>query len=405
MKLFKYKYLILGAGPSGLSFARRLQQLGEDSFLVLEKEQEAGGLCQSVEISGSFIDIGGGHFLDAYNQKVLDFLFEHLPVQNWNRYSRISQIELDGNVIDYPIESNLWQLPGDKQIEYLESVARAGCISGIPEPKRFSDWIRWKLGDLIAETYLLPYNEKLWSCNIDELGTYWVHKLPNVSLRQILQSCLERKSVGNIPAHGDFFYPKQGGYGAVWKSIAEQLSDKIVYGEEVNNIESHVVNGTYVGDTIINTIPWSIWPDICDMPNRIEFHCRQLKWVSIDVEFINKDYHSEAHWVYCPDKILSYHRVLVMNNFSCNRPAYWTESNSKRAVHNQGNYFHRNEFAYPIPLGDKPKHIQAILAWAKSQRIVGLGRWGEWSFFNSDICVQRALSLAESFCKKCKEAY
>ena len=48
---------------------------------------------------------------------------------------------------------------------------------------------------------------------------------------------------------------------------------------------------------------------------------------------------------------------------------------------------------------------QAILAWAKSQRIVGLGRWGEWSFFNSDICVQRALSLAESFCRKCKEAY
>lgn len=36
------KYLILGAGPAGLSFANRLQQLGETSFLVLEKESEGG---------------------------------------------------------------------------------------------------------------------------------------------------------------------------------------------------------------------------------------------------------------------------------------------------------------------------------------------------------------------------
>lgn len=39
----KVKYLILGAGAAGLSFANYLKQNGEDSFLVLEKEKEAGG--------------------------------------------------------------------------------------------------------------------------------------------------------------------------------------------------------------------------------------------------------------------------------------------------------------------------------------------------------------------------
>ena len=31
------KYLILGAGPAGLTFANKLIEKGEDSFLVLEK--------------------------------------------------------------------------------------------------------------------------------------------------------------------------------------------------------------------------------------------------------------------------------------------------------------------------------------------------------------------------------
>ena len=41
------KYLILGAGVAGLTFAIRLKFRGEDSFLLLEKNHEAGGLCRS----------------------------------------------------------------------------------------------------------------------------------------------------------------------------------------------------------------------------------------------------------------------------------------------------------------------------------------------------------------------
>ena len=53
----KYKYLILGAGPAGLTFANLLLQNGEESFLVIEKENEAGKLPQIVIIIDELADL------------------------------------------------------------------------------------------------------------------------------------------------------------------------------------------------------------------------------------------------------------------------------------------------------------------------------------------------------------
>ena len=80
------KYLILGAGPAGLTFARMLKDRGENSFLVLEKESEAGGLCRSTMVDGSPYDIGGGHFLDVRRPEVNKFLFRFMPEEEWDKY-------------------------------------------------------------------------------------------------------------------------------------------------------------------------------------------------------------------------------------------------------------------------------------------------------------------------------
>ena len=77
------KYIIIGAGPGGLTLANRLMEKGERDFLVLEKEEEAGGLCRSREVDDSPLDIGGGHFLDVRRPHVNEFLFQFLPKEEW----------------------------------------------------------------------------------------------------------------------------------------------------------------------------------------------------------------------------------------------------------------------------------------------------------------------------------
>ena len=143
---YKYKYLILGAGPAGLSFAMRLMQNGEDDFILIEAEDDAGGLCRSREVDGYPLDIGGGHFLDTKRPEVNKFLFDFMPEREWNLFERDSRISINGREISHPFESNIWQFEIDQQIEYLKSIAYAGCNIGKPMPAGFVEWISWKLG-------------------------------------------------------------------------------------------------------------------------------------------------------------------------------------------------------------------------------------------------------------------
>lgn len=395
----KVKFLILGAGPSGLSFARQLQLCGEESFLLLEKESLVGGLCRSQEINGAWVDIGGGHFLDACNEEACNFLFGHLDRADWVEYHRISKIRIKDDEIDYPFESNLWQFPEEKQVDYLESIARAGCIRGAACPELFLQWVGWKLGDRIAEDYLLPYNKKLWGVPLDELGTYWMNKLPDVSFRETLQSCLQRQPFGAIPAHARFYYPRGRGYGHVWEKIADRFRDRIFLNTSVQKIEAGCVNGTFQGDIIVSTIPWHTWATASpEMPQSVRSACLSLRAASIDVDYFPESIDTTAHWIYIPSLALSYHRILCPSNFSDAPAGYCTETNSSRNGLAPIHFRNRNEFAYPIPLVGKPCSIATIRAWAMEKGVVVLGRWGEWEHYNSDVCVSRAMALAKQLC-------
>jgi protoporphyrinogen oxidase len=396
----KIKFLILGAGPSGLAVAHALIDRGcrPDDVLVVEKNKTVGGLCRSENIDGAPIDIGGGHFLDVRRKDVLEFLFHFLPREEWNLFSRISTIRLRGTDIDYPLEANLWQLPTNVQADFLESIARAGCVCGETMPQTFAEWIKWKLGESIAQEYMLPYNRKIWSMDLDQLGTYWLEKLPSVSFRETLLSCLEKKPMGVLPAHGTFLYPKKFGYGEVWRRMGEALDASLITNFSIEHIdlETHIVNGRWQAQTIISTIPWPLWTEFCDLPQTVLDAISCLKNAPIDVDYYPDIQNSSAHWIYEPDESIPHHRLLLRGNFVTGAQGYWTEANANRSQKKNTARFH-NSFAYPINTLNKPEAVDKILNWARNNNIYGLGRWGKWEHVNSDLAVAEAIRMAESF--------
>ncbi len=394
----KVKYLILGAGPAGLTVANRLLDKGITSFCVLEKENEAGGLCRSEVVDGSPLDIGGGHILDVRRPQVTEFLFEFMPEEEWNVFERNSDIAIDDTKkIGYPYEANIWQLSIDEQVKHLLAIANAGCNRGEEKPVVFDEWIVWKLGEKIAEEYMFPYNKKIWSIDLKRLGTYWLEKLPNVSLEETLYSCLEQKPYGTLPGHARFYYPKEYGFGELWLRMAERVKDYIRYGVTVESldIENKCVNENFCGETIINTIPWHAFENASGMPEEIKQAIGKLEYSSVVIEYQDKEVNTDAHWTYFPDESLDYHRILWRSNFCIGSKGYWTETNLKRYKENKDKFHYVNSYAYPLNTVDKPESIKKVLAWAKENNIIGLGRWGEWEHLNTDVTVEHALKLAE----------
>ena len=393
------KYLILGAGPSGLTLANKLLEAGESDFLVLEKENIAGGLCRSQDVDGSPFDIGGGHFLDVKKPEVTNFMFSFLPEEEWDRYERDSQIDLYGDMMGSPMEANIWQLPEDKQKKYLDSIAIAGCNQGVEKPEKFTDWIEWKLGKKISEDYMIPYNQKMFGEDLDLLGTYWLEKLPNVSYEETKLSCENHRPYGTQPGHANFYYPKKYGYGEAFLRMAAALNDKIIYGESVESIDydKKIVNDKYQADMIICTIPWKSVKSHINLPEEYKEIIDSLKYSSIVTAYERDNLDTSAHWIYYPDPELSYHRILVRHNFCPNSKGYWTETNLTRfnANEHEEDSFFVMEYAYPLNTIGKPEAMEKFLTYTGSKGIYGLGRWGEWQHYNSDVVMQLAIDMAK----------
>ena len=201
--------------------------------------------------------------------------------------------------------------------------------------------------------------------------------------------------MGALPAHGTFLYPKNFGYGEIWNRMGASLGDSLVTNCSVEKIdlEKRLVNDVWAAEKIVSTIPWPLWEKYCSIPKPVLDAIRRLKNASIDINYYPESIKSKAHWIYEPDESISYHRLLLRENFLEGSRGHWTETNSARLTTKQSNFKFHNDFAYPINTFTKPRDVEMILKWAELYGVIGLGRWGKWEHMNSDVAVAEALEL------------
>ncbi len=399
-----FEYIIIGAGVTGLTLCKKLREKGIDNILVLEKEKEAGGLCRTRNIDGHTLDIGGGHFFHTKHQRVFDYVFQHLPEEEFNYYKRVSKIELDGVTIDYPVESNIWQVPVREQISYLISVVRNGESMGREEPQNYEEWIRWKLGDKICDNYMIPYNKKLWGVEPREMDVDWLYKIPRVDVEEVLQYALEKKQdVSKFPAHIYFYYPKQGGFQRIVDAIGRDEMDRIEFGITVDKLhytgENWIINDTWETKNIINTAPWNSLYAALGEPAHLAEEFAKIRYNRIVVSLREAEYAHDWHWRYIPSMDKRHHREFYIHNYAqdSRTDGIYLETGLERfqSSREDKNVDFVTDAAYPIPVLGHQKAVSRILEYYQDQHLYGVGRWGQQAYQNADVSMLEAMKFVD----------
>ena len=103
----KEKYLVVGAGISGLSLTSRT-----DEYLVIEKDAEIGGLCKTIKRNGYIWDYSG-HFFHFKEPELKAQFIDSMPGDEIITKEKNTQINRKNLLIDFPFQKNIHQL--DKQ--------------------------------------------------------------------------------------------------------------------------------------------------------------------------------------------------------------------------------------------------------------------------------------------------
>ena len=103
------RIIILGAGPTGLGAAYRLNELGNTNFHLYERSAHVGGLATSHRDREGFLWDVGGHILDSHYE-YFENLLNCAVSEGWLHHPRQTRIRMDGRDIPYPLQYHLRHL-------------------------------------------------------------------------------------------------------------------------------------------------------------------------------------------------------------------------------------------------------------------------------------------------------
>jgi len=319
----KKKIIILGAGLAGLSAAWHLKKRGIESA-VFEREDAVGGLCRSKNINGFTFDYDG-HLLHFKHRSTFNFIHDLLG-NNLARHKRNAWVYSFDRHIPYPFQANLHALPSAIIKECLLGFIQAsfGNHHRNKGNLQFFSWINKTFGKGIARHFMVPYNTKFWTVPPQQLTCEWLDGfIPVPLLKQVVEGAVE-DSQEQFGYNAHFWYPKKGGINQLPLALAGRIKHTYTNcpATEINLAKKEITINSKAKekfDFLVSTIPLPEIPYLIkDMPKEIRSLFRRLRWNSIFNLNLGIERKDDAghHWVYFPEKNVSFFRVGFPHNFS-----------------------------------------------------------------------------------------
>jgi protoporphyrinogen oxidase len=311
------EYLIVGAGVSGLSFANWLRGEAarrgrpEPDLLVIEADDEPGGFCKTVAQDGFVWDYSG-HFFHFRDPSIERWLRDRMPGEDIRTVVKRSLIRFQGRDIDFPFQKNIHQLPRAAFIDCLVDLYFRGNGA---DPRSFKEMLYRRFGKSIAEHFLIPYNEKLYACDLDRLDADAMGRFfPHADIGDIIRNMREPD---NASYNARFTYPRGGAIRYVHALLRDLPLDAIACGERLERVEladkiAHTSRRAIRYRRLVSSVPLNRLVAAAGLEHDpTVFSCNQV--LVFNLGFDRKGVR-DVHWMYFPDRARRFYRVGWYDN-------------------------------------------------------------------------------------------
>jgi|688.fasta_scaffold94053_4 protoporphyrinogen oxidase len=429
------KIAVIGAGVAGLYSAKMLVGKGHE-ITIFESDKNIGGLARSHSYKNYSYDVGP-HIVFSRDPKILE---EMLQIHNsWNKFRRENVIIINGKKVNYPFENYLGMLD-DKTNEY--------CLNNLIDnqheslnPINMEEFFLKTFGKGIYETYLYPYNKKLWKRELTQLDLQMVERIPNPPKQDIIDGS-ERKYKEGYTHQSYFYYPKYGGIQSFVDSLYQSIDGKcnlqlntkvnqINYENGILTIDSDRVSRDKHFDKVISTIPLV---DLLQSGSNIK-QLSLLNSCGSSLEYLGIIYgvievqsviNNDIFAVTVPDSDIVFHRITYLNNLIDNEKTIQNlqhvflfeisiEANNHRMMGKEeigvevlngmrkagitlekeyvGLDVNFAEKAYVVYNHNHRNDVNRIINSLKEQNIYAVGRMGSHEYYNMDQVINNCQKI------------
>jgi protoporphyrinogen oxidase len=429
--------VILGGGATGLGAARRLSEIGGVDVRVFDENPHAGGLASSfVDDHGFTWDIGGHVQFSHY--RYFDNLMNELLADEWLEHMRESWVWMRDRFIPYPLQNNIHLLPREEFQRCLQGLIDS-MNRGAASPRNFRDWIEASFGSGLAESFMLPYNFKVWAHPPATMSYQWVgERVATVDLMRVISNALDWPEEKSWGPNNRFRFPLQGGTGQIWRTLAARLPKGVFLPNRrcvrIDTVRRkvHFEDGSHEGyDRLISTIPLDVLISLADVeslkPAVEQFRYSTVHVVGIGLKGTPPSHLKTKCWMYFPEGNCPFYRATVFSNYSPNNvpdiSRFWSlivevsESpykpvdrlglldsviagllstkliDSPNQIANV--WKHTAGHGYPTPFLGRDLLVEPILADLEALNIYSRGRFGGWKYevSNQDHSLMQGVEL------------
>jgi len=427
----KVRHLIIGAGPTGLGAAWRLEQRGVADWLVLEAGRVAGGLAQSIIDEHGFTWDLGGHVQFSHYEMFDQLMDDLLGVDGWLYHDRESWVWVRGRFVPYPFQLNLHRLPDADRDVCLGGLEEAAELASTrAKPQNFGAWIVQTFGTGIADVFMRPYNQKVWARHPELMDCQWIgDRVAIADVARVRENIrLGRDDVSWGP-NNRFRFPRRGGTGAVWQALARRLTARparagqVMFDAAVRYVDTRegrvvLADGReFLYEQLISTMPLDRFVTMCDLARELQAAVHDLEYSSTHV--VGVGLHgapppalASKCWMYFPESNCPFYRVTHFSHYSPDNvpdpSTQWSlmaevsESphrpidsdqvvsdvvhgliatslvSSERRVHHT--WHRRLEHGYPVPSLHRDRGLEEIETVLRARDVYSRGRFGAWKY-------------------------